>query len=131
MDRAFALYNPVEHRALTTRFGQDAGVTILGFRSWAVWCLGYPEAALTDTHQAIEDARDIGQAATLMLALSCAVWPNTFCGEYAAASSLVDELAALADEKGAAWWKASALMFRGWLFSLTRKAADEVPKQET
>ena len=50
-DRAFALYDPIEHRALATRFGADAGVAILGFRSWALWHLGYPEAALADADQ--------------------------------------------------------------------------------
>jgi hypothetical protein len=34
LDRAFALYDPVEHRALATRFGSDPGVTILSYRSW-------------------------------------------------------------------------------------------------
>ena len=45
-DRAIALYDPAEHRPLATRFGQDVGVAILCFRSWALWMLGYPEAAL-------------------------------------------------------------------------------------
>ena len=75
LDRAFALYNRAEHRALATRFGSDTGVTVLGWRSWALWSLGYPKAALTDADQAVEDAREIGQAATLMVALICAVWP--------------------------------------------------------
>jgi predicted ATPase len=32
-DQALALYDPNEHRSLTTRFGQDVGVVILSFRS--------------------------------------------------------------------------------------------------
>ena len=36
----------------------------------ALWMLGYPEAALADADQALNDAREIGQAATLMYALS-------------------------------------------------------------
>ena len=32
-DQAIALYDPVEHRPLATRFGQDVGVAILSFRS--------------------------------------------------------------------------------------------------
>src|ERR1700751_4855285 len=69
---------PIEHRALALRFGSDSGVTILGFRSLACWCLGYPEAALTDADRAIEDAREIGQAATLMLALCTTTWTQIF-----------------------------------------------------
>jgi predicted ATPase len=126
LDRAFALYDPVEHRALATRFGSDPGVTTLGWRAWPLWCLGYPEAALIDIDHALRDAREIGQAATLMVALACASWIRILSGKYADASSILDEFAALADEKAAAWWKAEGLLHRGWLFSLTGKAANAV-----
>jgi predicted ATPase len=69
-DRAIALYDPVEHRPLATRFGQDIRVGILSYRSRALWVLGYPEVALTDVDRALHDAREIGHAATLMYALS-------------------------------------------------------------
>ena len=65
-DQAIALYDPAEHRPLATRFGQDVGVAILSYRSLALWLLGYPEAALADADHALKDAREIGQAATLM-----------------------------------------------------------------
>ena len=71
-DRAIALYDPAEHRPLATRFGQDVRVSILSYRSWALWMLGYPEAALADADHALRDAREIGQAATLMYALRSA-----------------------------------------------------------
>jgi hypothetical protein len=64
-DRGIALYNPVKHRPLATRFGVDSAVSMLCFRSWTLWFLGYPEAALADSDQAISDAREFGQAATL------------------------------------------------------------------
>ena len=68
-DQAIALYDPAEHRPLATRFGQDVRVAILCYRSLALWLLGYPEAALADADHALKDAREIGQAATLMYAL--------------------------------------------------------------
>jgi hypothetical protein len=40
----------------------------------ALCMLGYPKAALADTEQALADAREIGQAATLMYALTHAAW---------------------------------------------------------
>jgi hypothetical protein len=58
----------IPHRPLATRFGLDSGVSILSFRSLAVWMLGYPEAGLADADRALKDAREIGQAATLMYA---------------------------------------------------------------
>jgi hypothetical protein len=69
LDQALALYDPAEHRPLATRFGQDAGVSTLSYRSLALWLLGYPDAALTDSVQALKDAREIGQAAVLLYAL--------------------------------------------------------------
>jgi len=62
LDRAIALYDPAEHRPLTTRFGQDVGVAILSNRSLALWLLGYPEAAAADADRALKHAREIGQA---------------------------------------------------------------------
>jgi hypothetical protein len=116
-DRAVALYDPAEHRPLATRFGQDARVTTLSYRSLVLWILGFPEAALAETDHALMDAREIGHAATLLYALFHASWLHIRCGNYATANAIVDELVALADEKSAAAWKAIGMMQRGWLFS--------------
>ena len=125
-DKAFALFDPAEHRPLATRFGQDIGVIILSFRSWARWLLGYPEAALADTDNALKDARGTGQAATLMFALLNGSFTHILCGNYVAANAKADELAALADEKGALLWKAFGMSMQGCLLALTGKASDAV-----
>jgi len=85
----------------------------LSLRSWALWSLGYPEAALTDAEHALKDAREVGQAATLMYALSFTLWTNIFCGNYATAAAQAQELAALAEEKDAMFWKALGMMDQG------------------
>ncbi len=58
-DSALALYDPVAHRPLVTRFGQDVRVAILAYRSWALCFLGYPEAALADAEYALERKRHV------------------------------------------------------------------------
>ena len=126
-DRALTIYDPAEHRPLTTRSGRDVGVTLLSFRSACLWTLGYPAAARNDAERALKEARELGQAATLMYALWWASWKNIFDGTYATAQPLLDELAALADEKDAAsFWKATEIAFRGALFALTGNASDAV-----
>jgi class 3 adenylate cyclase/predicted ATPase len=127
-DRAIALYDPAEHRPLATRFSVDSRVSILSYRSWTLWFLGYPEAALADADRAISDAREIGQAATLMYALGHAPLTYFECGNYAKAKTAVDEVSALADEKGTLFWTACGMMNQGWLFALTGNAADAVHK---
>ena len=126
LDRAFALYDPIEHRALATRFGQDAGVTNLAFRSWVMWHLGYPEAALGDADRAINDARKIGQTPSLMVALSVTAWTQIFCGNYATANAQAEEVVELADEKGAMLWKAGGMAFQGCALALAGKVSDAV-----
>ena len=37
-DQALALYDPVKHRSLATRFGQDVRCTILSFVPWLCGC---------------------------------------------------------------------------------------------
>jgi hypothetical protein len=101
-DRATALYDPAEHRRLATRFGQDTRVAILSFRPLALWLLGYPNAAAIDADHAVDGARELGHAATLMYALAhTAMAARIPCGSYSAAKAQLDELAALAGEKGA------------------------------
>jgi class 3 adenylate cyclase/predicted ATPase len=126
-DRALAIYNPAEHGPVTTRSGRDVGVTLLSVRSGCQWMLGYPEASRSDGEHAINEAREIGHAATSMFALFWASWFHMFYGHYAEAQSLLDELAALAHEKDASsFWKATEMAFRGALFALTGKASDAV-----
>jgi predicted ATPase/class 3 adenylate cyclase len=123
-DQAIALYDPAGHRPLATRFGQDIGVVVLSYRSWTLWLLGHPRAALADAARALKCAREIGQAATLMYALAHAARTYFWTGNYAMANALGEEVVALADEKGASAWKAFGMMHLGSLLALT----SEVPK---
>ena len=91
-DQAMALYDPAEHRSMAMRFGQDTGVSIRSVRSYGTWLLGYPETALADAAQAIKDARNFGQAATMMFALGHVPLTYIHCGDYAAAKAQADEL---------------------------------------
>jgi class 3 adenylate cyclase/predicted ATPase len=126
LDRAVAIYDPVEHRPLVARFGQDIGVTVLCYRAHALWCLGHAEAALADVDRASRDASEIGQAATLIYALFHRSFIRMHCGNYAAASVDAEEFVALADEKDSWFWKAFGMTHRGCLCALTGKSPDAV-----
>ena len=123
-DQSIVLYDPVEHRVLATRFGQDVQVANLSYRSWALWLLGYPDAALADADGALSYAREINQAAALMYALLPAGTTYLNCGNYAAAATKAQELIALADEKGARLWKAGGLSLQAWVLTTTGKGTD-------
>ena len=123
LDQAIALYDAAEHRPLATRFGQDVRVASLSYRAWALWLLGYPKAAVGDVDQALNSARESGQAATLMYALSNTSLVLVCCGNYVAANASIDELIALADQKGSALWKPYAIIMQGCILALTGNAS--------
>jgi predicted ATPase len=125
-DLAIALYDPLEHRALATRFGVDIEVAILPRRSVALWVLGYPEAALVDIDRSLKNAREIGQDATLMYALTITSLLLIECGNYATVNTQADELIALADEKSALLWKAWGLIHQGCVLALTGESSHAV-----
>jgi class 3 adenylate cyclase/predicted ATPase len=125
-DQAMALYEPAEHRPLAARFGQDVGVTALSFRSLALWLLGYPEASLRDADDAVKNARELGQAGSLMLALCHTAIPYTLCGDRAAGAARAQELTALAEEKGSLFWKALGMMRQGSVLALTGRASEAI-----
>jgi predicted ATPase len=125
-DRALVIYHPAEHPPLTTRSGRDVGVTLLSFRASCVWQLGYPAASRNDAERAVKNARETGQATTLMYALFSAIVNHIRGGNSTTAHAQVDELISLADEKGALYWKALGTATRGWLFTETGKASDAI-----
>src|SRR5262249_20210891 len=64
------------------------------------------------------------QAGTSMYALAHATRTYFWTGSYAAARPLVEEILALADEKGAAAWKGFAMMEKGSLLARTGGSSD-------
>jgi class 3 adenylate cyclase/predicted ATPase len=125
-DQAIALYDPVKHRRLATRFGQDSRVVVLSRRSAALWLLGYPDAALADAEHALTDAREMGHAASLMYTLGHGLFARYECGNYANAAAAVDELIALAEKKGTLFWKGFGLMHQGCVCALNAQPSDAI-----
>jgi predicted ATPase len=126
LDRSLPLYDAGEHRPLAMRFGQDVRVAILFYRAFALWVLGYPEAAVADCDRALREAQEIGQAATLMPTLALTSLTHIHCGNYTKASELLDTTVALANEKGASFWKAGGMALQGCVWALTGKAEEAV-----
>jgi predicted ATPase len=125
-DRAIALYDAAEHRALAPRFGQDILVAALSFRAIALWLLGYAELALTDTEHSLKDAHEINHGPTLMYALVVAARLNIHWGDYAAAAKLADEIVTYASQKGVGFWKALGMLYQSIGAALTGKALNAV-----
>jgi hypothetical protein len=125
-DQVLTLYDPLEHRSTAMRFGLDLEPVTLATRSRAMWFLGYPGRSLADAEGALDQARAAGHAPTLLFALSSIEKVHFLSGNYAAANAALDELATLAEEKGALAWKTAEITGRGRLFALTGKFSEAV-----
>jgi class 3 adenylate cyclase/predicted ATPase len=126
LDQAVELYDPPEHRRGAVLFGQDVRVAALFYRSLALWQLGYPDAAIKDAARSVVDARDTGQAATVMASLAITSLTHIHCGNCALAKEQLDEVCALADEKSAMFWKVGGMLLLGCVSAQNGKAADAV-----
>src|SRR5262249_17210966 len=125
-NQAISLYNSAAHRQLAMRFGEDQTIATLSLRSWALCLLGYPEAALRDANDALMQAREAGQATSLMFVLYWTAVPLILTGNYARATAFANQLYSLADEKGATPWRVSGSLNQGILFALTGKTSSAV-----
>ncbi len=126
LDEAIALHQPAAHRPLGMRFGIEPGVISLSFRGRALWLLGYPEAAFADIKQALSDAREIGNAVSLMIALWLASSTHMLSGNYMAATTEANELVDLANKKKTLTWEALGMLNQGSVLALTGRASDAV-----
>jgi DNA-binding winged helix-turn-helix (wHTH) protein/predicted ATPase len=123
LDRAMLLYDPAEHRSLGARFGQEAGVAILSNRPLALWLLGYPEAALKEANEALSYARDLGQVASFLYAVTRVAWFHLVVRDYSKAAEQIQELMDLAQDMEGSYWTAAGRMLQGCLFALTSKGS--------
>jgi predicted ATPase len=126
LDKSVALYEPAEHRTLTTHFGQDILVSALAYRSAALWMYGRPDAALADAERALDEAREVGQAATLLFALSLTGLTKILSGNYEAALAQAAEQETMGNEKDAVLRRAQARIQKGCVCALTDRASDAV-----
>ena len=126
-DQALVLYDPTVHRALLTRFAaQDQRVVDLSFRSLTMWMLGYPDAALADAERALQEAREIDHASTLMFALWWTGLMKASCGCYTVANALGKELVALADQNSSPPYRVAGTLLQGSVLALTEKSAHAI-----
>ena len=126
-DQGIALCDVATNRPLVTRFAaQDGRVGLLSFRSLTLWMLGYPQAALADVKDAIEDARKIGQATTLMLALFWGCLTEMSCRNYAEANSLNNQLLTVAYQQGSPTFNVNGIVHKGCVLALTGQAAEGI-----
>jgi predicted ATPase len=115
LERVIALYNPERHhRSLVVLSVSDAGLSALAYAACCLWCLGYPEQALSRSQEALALARELGHPFSLADVLcygGCLF--NAMRRDALALKNNAEELKRLANEKSFAGWLGMATCFRG------------------
>jgi predicted ATPase len=114
LQRAVALYDPAEHRALTFQYAQDIGVRALCYLSIALWHCGYPDQATSAARKALCYARDAAHAHTLAFALFFGALTAIFQRCATEVEERANASIALSNEHGFAHWLARCQVLQGW-----------------
>ncbi|MBI3795816.1 MAG: hypothetical protein HY268_02465, partial [Deltaproteobacteria bacterium] len=117
LEQGIVLYDIPQHRSHAFLYGIDPGVYCLTFGAWNLWCLGYPDQALTNMRDALRLAHELAHPFTVAFALSLTVLVPQFRGEAAAVREQAEALFTLATEHGFAFRAAAATVMQGWVLA--------------
>jgi predicted ATPase/DNA-binding winged helix-turn-helix (wHTH) protein len=125
-EHGLALAEPQQRSAIDFFYGQDAWVVSLAYLACILWFLGYADQALQRGQEALTAARVLAHPHTLALVLHFAAWVHQLRGEVPAMQACVEELVALTNQEGFAYWAAQATMWRGWTLTAQEHYAEGV-----
>ncbi|MGH8851562.1 MAG: AAA family ATPase, partial [Casimicrobiaceae bacterium] len=109
-----ALYDPVAHRALAIRAGQDPGLACMMYSALGLWLRGRPQDALAQYGEALERARALGHAFSLAYTLYVAAMIEQCAGNLPKLRERATELERLAVEGHFGQMYASARVYLGF-----------------
>ena len=126
LERVIAIYQPKYHQREAFRTGQDPAVVSLGFLSWTLWSLGYPDQSLTRGREALSLARSLNHPHSIAMALMHSTALFLFRRETRLSRDPLESVIALSREEGFQLWSAGATFFQGWVLSEEGKSADGI-----
>jgi class 3 adenylate cyclase/predicted ATPase len=134
LHQALVRYDPDEHGAaspvgqsLRSRFGQDVGVTIHAYRSWALWLSGQP----ADAEKAAESELERGHASghddqSRFYALWHAGMTYVLLRNVDKVAEIGSKLTELANDRQLPYWQALGDFLCGWRATRAGRAGDAV-----
>ncbi|MCL4299270.1 MAG: protein kinase [Anaerolineae bacterium] len=114
LEQSYTLYDPRQHHAHASVYGQDPKVALLSNGSWNLWLLGYPDQALKWSQEALTLTQEWPHPFSQAFALRAASTLHLFRREGQAAQARAEENIALSIEQGFVMWLTLANILRGW-----------------
>ena len=116
LQKAVALHNPEQHKALAFQYGTDPRTVCLLYETLALWVLGYPEQALQKSREALARAEEGAHQHSLSLAaaLNWTGLLHQLRGEAEVTHERAAAGIALAQQCGFPDWEMIGTIFRDW-----------------
>jgi class 3 adenylate cyclase/predicted ATPase len=94
LERAYQHYDPVRHKPLSYRFGQDIGLSVLCHQVWALWFIGRLTDATRLSERILGELPEHGHATTVAFCtLYGVIFPAIFARDFDRAAPLGEDLA--------------------------------------
>jgi len=121
MAQVIATYDFQKHHNIHIRLrGSDAGLSAMAYDACCLWCLGYPDQALTRSQESMDLARVVGHTFTLADVLAfagCLIYRMRQDGP--ALRETAEEILRLPFDTGAQSWLAAATCYQGEAMFMT------------
>jgi class 3 adenylate cyclase/predicted ATPase len=115
LEEVRALYDPISHRSLVDQTGTHPHVNSGAHLGVVLFCLGFPDQALTRSNEAIAEGRRLAHPASLGAATALAMVVLWLVRDDAALGKLADQVVAFAAERRFPNWGAAGTIFQGWV----------------
>jgi predicted ATPase len=125
VEQAATLYDADRHVAHAWLFGQDPGIMCQAYGEVALWLLGYPEQALSQSDDAIRRSRGLSPSSQAV-AFHFAAMVHQLCRNGAETKSCAQSSMAIATEHGFSFWRAGGRVLYGWALAACGKPADGI-----
>jgi DNA-binding SARP family transcriptional activator/predicted ATPase len=111
--RAVAVYNPQQSRTHISLYSQDPKALCLSRLAFDLWCLGYPDQAVTINFEALAHARETEHSFSLAYAMFWSAMLRNDLRAFAVGREQTDALLAFCGEHRLPYWLHSRVL-QGW-----------------
>jgi predicted ATPase/class 3 adenylate cyclase len=126
LEQGVALYDAQQGRVRAFSSGMEPGVICLCFLAATLWQLGYPEQALTRSHEALTLARESSHAFSLGFALNYASLLHVWRREVQFAKERAEAVITLSNEHGFIQPSSVGMIRRGWALAQQGAVAEGI-----
>lgn len=114
LEEGLATYDPAVHGLLVHQAGVHPHVNLRAVLGHVLFCLGYPDQAVAQSHAAIADARRLAHPPSLAASSSLGSRVLSLAGDHSVLDEWASQLVAVATEQGFPRWRALGTIYGGW-----------------